>query len=922
MTPRLALHSSALTLSALGLASGCSHREPQPRLACTANELVDDGVCVPAACGLGTWGSLPENAVHVQSGASDGDGSRGAPLADIQAGLDAVADGGFVAVAAGVYPGAVIAPVTASPVTLAGRCSVLVTLDAEGVEDTATIDVSGGRATPDFTLQGVTVTGGTDFGLRAEDAVVTVTDSMFRANSWVGIGANGSGTSVTLADTQVETTTGRSGRDDDESAYGVYAGGGASLEFTRGSVTGTEGYALFASGGRVTLTDVDVVDTKPTSDGSGGFGLSVRDGSNVVCVGCTIRGGANAGVYVEDASLTLSSSSISEVGEGASSGEGIHARGTSTLALDGVTISECLAAGIFIADEVAATVDNTTIRSISATSSAIPGVGIEVIDNATLSASSLVISETTGAGLLVFGGAATLEDVTIENAGFHGLEVDGGAAVHAQRLSVKGALGAGILVDAAELTLDDCQIDGSLPYTDGDGDAGDGGGDGIVVQAGGHVLATSTRFTANSEAGVLATDEGTLVELESCEVLDTLEPESVVGAGVQAETGAEVRISGGVISGNSGVGVRAVGGIVTLDGCTIRDTEPVGDLGGYGVALYYGATGSLTGVSVEGNVGIGVQVWDATASVTGSTIRLNRSQDDGSGGGGLEANEGAVVNVAGCTFDENEGRGLFAYGAGTTVTVLDTELTATSRPRLVGLGAGLGAQSGAKVDADGISVTGTHGPGLYVADGGTMSCSECLLDSNAFAGAVAAGGALSLSSSVLSANGSDAEYGGGFGVYAAPDTTGNTVTLRDSEVGPHAYAGLWLDGNGSYDVERSTLSGGEPLTGTTLGGYAVFAQSGVTPWDEGQGLRLVGNLISGADEVAIMLNSASATFAENTWDANGTDVWQQVCDGITPLGAEDLAGVPASTICPLANRLIPYDLTFDTVYLPNVQTQE
>jgi hypothetical protein len=102
----------------------------------------------------------------------------------------------------------------------------------------------------------------------------------------------------------------------------------------------------------------------------------------------------------------------------------------------------------------------------------------------------------------------------------------------------------------------------------------------------------------------------------------------------------------------------------------------------------------------------------------------------------------------------------------------------------------------------------------------------------------------------------------------------------------------------------------------------VFAENGTTAWDGTTGLRLTGNHFSAANTIGVFLHAASATLTGNTWADNATDLRQQACDGVAPLGPDDLIAVPVATICPETNVLIAYDLGFDTLRLPSVTTAE
>ena len=60
-----------------------------PEEGCATGEVLDGEVCVPEACGVGTWGNLPvdEETVYVRAG-DTGDGTENSPLGSIQVAVD------------------------------------------------------------------------------------------------------------------------------------------------------------------------------------------------------------------------------------------------------------------------------------------------------------------------------------------------------------------------------------------------------------------------------------------------------------------------------------------------------------------------------------------------------------------------------------------------------------------------------------------------------------------------------------------------------------------------------------------------------------------------------------------------------------------------------------------------------------------
>ena len=211
--------------------------------------------------------------------------------------------------------------------------------------------------------------------------------------------------------------------------------------------------------------------------------------------------------------------------------------------------------------------------------------------------------------------------------------------------------------------------------------------------------------------------------------------------------------------------------------------------------------------------------------------------------------------------------------------------------------------------ASDLLVSGTEGPGLYIAKG-ALSCSGCDLLNNTFAGAVAwAGGSIDLSSTTISGMRPDANEGGGIGIYMSNRLFPSSLTLDDVTIEDQPYAAVWLDGNGSYSILGSTLVAGygmdlEYPNGTTTiqHGDAVVAANGVTAWDGTNGLLLEDNEIRDAVRAGVLLDASSATLANNSFSGNTTDLIWQDCDGVDePGGLNDVAEVD---YCPFYNHHI------------------
>ncbi len=825
-----------------------------PVVSCAGGEVMDGDACVPEACGVGTWGNLPidGNTAYVDAAAGEGgDGSAGAPLASIQAGVDLAGGrgGGLVAVAAGTYVEVIAMGDDHKDVTLAGRCRELVTIDgSDGGKADAAVSIIGGRKTPAIGLEGVTVTGGRYAGTWLEHAAVSLRASDLRGNTLAGIVAVGA--TVTLDDVGIYDSqpdrTGAFGR-------GIDAESGTSLTATRSTVQYNTEIGVFAgsAGTVIELVDTDILDTSSSPDGSLGRGIEVEEGAALTATGCTIQGNATAGVLAGGATTTV--------------------------------------------DLV-----DTEILDTQPSSTGTLGDGLTAQDGAAVTATGCVVQGNT----------------------------EGGVA----------ARGVGTVVD-----LVDTEILDTSPLANGTL------GRGIEVEDGAALTATGCTIQGNADVGVAATGAATTVDLQDSAVLDTstnLAGEG--GYGLQADDGAGLSATRCTLQENTEVGALSLGAGTRIDlvETAILDTSPSPDgRAGRGLEASDGATLTATGCTVQGNVDIGV-----AATGTGTTVELvdtgildTSPRADGAGGRGLDVRGGAALTATGCTLRGNTELGVAAAESGTTVALIDTDVLDTHRGRSTGFAVGVLAQDGARLTLGASGISGTEGPALYVVAEAQVDADRMTITGNAFAGAVVLAGALTLTSSSITGTSSDVEWGGGIGVYVSDIGGASTLTLLDSTIGPHDYAAVWIDGSGSYDIEDNALSGSAGVNdhGTTIHGNAVFAENGVTAWDEDAetGLLLAANTFSGASEIGVLLDDASATLTGNAWSENGQDLRQQLCDGpdhvhgdvtgedgavtnddAVPLTTEDLVGIPNPLVCPAANVLTS-GIVFTTMYLPETATE-
>lgn len=878
---------------------------PQDAAGCTRGEVADGEVCVPAACGVGAWGDLPVDAdtVYVAAGA-DGEGTADDPLGSVQAAADRAGalGGALVAIGAGEYEGALSLGVEHDRVTIAGRCRELVTLVAEAGQGVPTIEIDGGSRLPlpTFAVEGVTVTGG-EVGVWVDHAAATLRRVSADRNVAVGVLVRGD-SEVSMEESDVlDTQTTEDGTFGD----GIEVTSGAALTVQGGTVRGnaSRGVLVTGSGSSAVLTGVAVLETVADGSGQRGWGVAAFAGGAATVASCSIEGNTQAGVVVSGSgsSIELSDSVVADTVPAAegTGGVGVTVEAEAALVATGCLVRANAEAGVLVTGAGStASLTDVTVADTLGLAGGLHGYGVAVQEGGALAVTQSTIRDGAGVGLFVDGSL--------------------GAQVVATGCTLEGNTREGVFAtgEGAILTLEEVVVRGTRPDADG------GWGRGIGVQDGVNLVVRGATIEGNSEVGLFASDAGTSVEIHDSRIVGTTPGPGGEGQGVAVLGGAALSAVGLVLERNSRVGLYASDEGTTVDlvesQVLTTSASPDSDAGG-GVEVQAGAALSALGCRLEGNANRGLVAFDLGTTVVLEDTRIEgtTSLPDGSGGRGLDVEDGARLSASGCSIVGNTEVGVLAIGRATEVHLVDTEVVETRRGRVTAVALGVAAQAQAVVTATGCRVEGTAGPGVYVLASAAVALEDCEVLANGFAGVVALGGGVSLEGVRIAETTADAEWGGGIGLYASAAAGAGSARVARSVVETHPYAGVWLDGNGAFIIEDSHLSGGAgfDLSGSRVHGNAVFAERGVTAWDGTVGLRLARNVISEASLAAVLLDGATAQLEDNEWAGNGVDVWQQRCGETVPLAAEGLAGVPTVVLCPVGNLLTDRSLTLDTLYL-------
>jgi len=868
---------------------------PDTVSACDTGHLDVDGECVPAACGTGTWGNLEvdESTVHVDiSSAEGGDGSQAAPFTSIQEGLDAAgdADGGMVAVAAGTYPETLELGRTHDDLHLAGRCRELVVIDASaGDESTPGIHVD--TSSSEVEVSGVTVNGSRYFGVLVGSGNMAMRACAVTESEYVGVAAFQAGmqtTALTLEGCEVRGNTG----------WGVF---------------------VAQSGTSVTLRETSIEDTLPDGNGEHGYGLEVQDGASLDAEDCEVRGNTTGGVFAIGlgTSVALRGTSFEDTkpDEIGGNGFGIVVQDGASLDAQGCQVKGNTSAGVAAANTgTSVTLRETTIEDTEPDDKGVGGCGIGIMDGASLFAEDCEVRRNANLGVVGFdsGTSVTLRELTIEDTlpaedgefGY-GIQVYGGASLDAEGCVLRRNTNTAVIAfdPGTSVALLETTIEDTLP------DEKVEGGYGIDVSEGASLDAEACVVRGSSTIAVGARGSGTSITLRETTIEDTLpNDDGEFGYGIYVEEGASLDADGCAVRGNAAAGVYIAqpGSSVTMLGTSIEDTRPDdnGDFG-YGIEVQQGASLDAETCLVRGNSAVGLVAAHSGTSVTlrETSVEDSQTDEDGDGGYGIEGQHGASVDAENCEVGGNTVVGVLALDSGTSVTLQGTRIANTKRGETYTVGLGVVAQREASVVAIGVEVSSNEGPGIFLVDKDTyLTCSECVVRDNQFAGAVVVcEAALGISGSFIEGSTEQENIGGGVGIYAEPWLGGPPfLSVTDTTIQDNAISGVWLSGQGSYSFSDNAIHGGEGWSRESLTkcGDAVYAGEGVTAWDGSAGLLLENNDLLDGLGAGLILDGASATLSGNHYADNDVDLITQGASCATlPEGYENET-IGSAEICP------------------------
>jgi hypothetical protein len=476
-----------------------------------------------------------------------------------------------------------------------------------------------------------------------------------------------------------------------------------------------------------------------------------------------------------------------------------------------------------------------------------------------------------------------------------GLSIQGGATLWAEDCRIEGntdiaiaAVGAGSELHLKEVAIRETELN-----------AAGTNGRGIVLQEAAALFAEDCWIEDNSEGGIFLSDVGTTAHLSRVDVTGTRSAADGTGGwGISVQSGARLEAEGCRIedNGEHGIFVGHEGSVARLHDVVVKNTHPLADefedtydgTYGRGIVVQEGASLYAEDCWIEDNSDVGIYLASegTTAHLVGVDVIGTRVPNAGIGGRGIVVQNSAFLIAEDCRVEDNAETGISVGWYSAEAHLIDVTVTNTRRPPESTMAIGILCQAYSSLQATDVRVERTEGIGLYVVHYSELSCRQCDLQDNAFAGAVVLDqGLLDLSETTILDTAADANEGGGVGVFAADTLMASNLRIRDVHVEGQPLAALWIEGEGFRTVEDSVLVGG---TGETVhfpdGSSEVLHGDAVVVTGGARELYLVGNTIRDAPRAGVLIDDSSATLSGNTFEGNGTDlVWQNCGDSAEPV---------------------------------------
>lgn len=332
---------------------------------------------------------------------------------------------------------------------------------------------------------------------------------------------------------------------------------------------------------------------------------------------------------------------------------------------------------------------------------------------------------------------------------------------------------------------------------------------GVVVQQG-TLLLEEVLLDDNREIGILAVGTGSEVALQGSVVRGTSSAANgALGRGIDIEAGARVTLSRSSVVSNREIGIFVEGGgsEVELTSSVVRSTDADGaGLEGRGVNVRMGASARVIESVVAESTTMGVFAAGAGTSVSleRSVVRDTRVDGQGMFGRGVSLIEGAAVTLVDSTVAGNRDSGISVEDAGTLLS-MDASAIVSTTP----------------------VPDGRWGFGLTLRDGSSAELSRTAVSQNQDLGVVAVGGSVALADSLVEKTIAAPAIDHGFGLAVIE---GASLSVERSAIVDHQGMGLLVGTGAVASLVDTIVRGNTPTPGGRFGFglLAVGARADVT----------------------------------------------------------------------------------------------
>jgi hypothetical protein len=368
------------------------------------------------------------------------------------------------------------------------------------------------------------------------------------------------------------------------------------------------------------------------------------------------------------------------------------------------------------------------------------GVGINVVQKSSVTLERVIISNTVGGGLVVVGSETVVTGSDVHITGAHpsedttyaiAVKVEDGASVTLSRAAITKTTGYGLrLMDPGTTFVGhELAVTQTLPMTSGTI------GRGVRLSDGASMELTQSVFAKSQGLGMSVYYENSTVTIRDSVIAN--QPEGDGSFGMEIGEGASVTLERVALRNNGTLGlmVSGAGTSVTLDSCAISDTIPTASgEGGAGIYLKEGASMLLNSSSVAGNQDFGLYSTGAGTSLelTDSVVEQNTASLKSSGAWsawGVASVEGAL-SIKRSALLSNEGFGVFAHEAGTTVEVLDSVIAHTNMMPDGTFGHGIHVWGGVEMNLERVAIVDNQHMGIFAARANTKATARSVLVSD------------------------------------------------------------------------------------------------------------------------------------------------------------------------------------------------